>query len=105
MRDDEVTAVILAGGEGRRMGGRDKGWEPVAGRPLRQVAHVPNLGSLRVAGSSGAARTIAGSSGVGGARRSGNGQARAHGGGPDADVIRGRGGADMRAVLSFLAAH
>ena len=38
MRDDEVTAVILAGGEGRRMGGRDKGWEPVAGRPL--IEHV-----------------------------------------------------------------
>ncbi|KXS37890.1 MAG: molybdopterin-guanine dinucleotide biosynthesis protein A [Halomonadaceae bacterium T82-2] len=38
MREGEVTAVILAGGEGRRMGGRDKGWEPLAGRPL--IAHA-----------------------------------------------------------------
>lgn len=33
-----VTGLILAGGLGRRMGGRDKGLEPLAGRPL--VAHV-----------------------------------------------------------------
>lgn len=33
-----LTGMILAGGEGRRMGGRDKGLEPFAGLPL--VAHV-----------------------------------------------------------------
>jgi molybdopterin-guanine dinucleotide biosynthesis protein A len=33
-----VTGLILAGGEGRRMGGADKGLIPLAGRPL--VAHV-----------------------------------------------------------------
>ncbi|HET7312775.1 molybdenum cofactor guanylyltransferase MobA [Salinisphaera sp.] len=30
----QVTAGILAGGEGRRLGGADKGWYEVAGRPL-----------------------------------------------------------------------
>lgn len=40
MHEDEVTAVILAGGEGRRMGGRDKGWESFAGEPL--ITHVVN---------------------------------------------------------------
>lgn len=34
----ELTGMILAGGEGRRMGGRDKGLEPFAGLPL--VAYV-----------------------------------------------------------------
>ena len=34
----ELTGMVLAGGEGRRMGGRDKGLEPFAGLPL--VAHV-----------------------------------------------------------------
>lgn len=29
-----LTGMVLAGGEGRRMGGRDKGLEPFAGRPL-----------------------------------------------------------------------
>ncbi|GAB2804260.1 molybdenum cofactor guanylyltransferase [Halomonas shantousis] len=38
MRADDITAVILAGGEGRRMGGRDKGWEPLLGQPL--IRHV-----------------------------------------------------------------
>lgn len=33
-----LTGLVLAGGEGRRMGGRDKGLEPFAGLPL--VAHV-----------------------------------------------------------------
>lgn len=34
----ELSGMILAGGQGRRMSGRDKGLEPFAGRPL--VAHV-----------------------------------------------------------------
>jgi molybdopterin-guanine dinucleotide biosynthesis protein A len=38
-----ISAWILAGGEGRRMGGRDKGLVPFQGRPL--VAHV--LSTLR----------------------------------------------------------
>ncbi len=33
-----VTGVILAGGAGRRMGGRDKGLVPLCGRPM--AAHV-----------------------------------------------------------------
>ncbi len=33
-----LTAVILAGGQGSRMGGADKGWLALAGEPL--VAHV-----------------------------------------------------------------
>jgi len=33
-----ITGVVLAGGQGRRMGGVDKGLQPLAGRPL--VAHV-----------------------------------------------------------------
>lgn len=35
---NDLTGLILAGGQGRRMGGRDKGLELLAGRPL--VAHV-----------------------------------------------------------------
>lgn len=35
---EALTGMILAGGQGRRMGGRDKGLEPFAGRPL--VEHV-----------------------------------------------------------------
>ncbi|MDT8878349.1 molybdenum cofactor guanylyltransferase MobA [Halomonas saccharevitans] len=35
---EALTGMILAGGQGRRMGGRDKGLEPFAERPL--VAHV-----------------------------------------------------------------
>lgn len=33
-----VTGIILAGGEGRRMDGQDKGWIPFRGKPL--VEHV-----------------------------------------------------------------
>ncbi|MGY3869117.1 molybdenum cofactor guanylyltransferase MobA [Aeromonas crassostreae] len=33
-----VSAVILAGGRASRMGGDDKGWVPLAGKPL--IAHV-----------------------------------------------------------------
>lgn len=35
---EEITGVILAGGQGRRMGGVDKGWVEFAGRPL--IEHV-----------------------------------------------------------------
>ena len=37
-QDPQVTAVILAGGMGRRMGGKDKGLVALEGRPL--IAHV-----------------------------------------------------------------
>lgn len=37
----KVTAVILAGGLGRRMGGRDKGLIPLDGRPL--ISHVIDI--------------------------------------------------------------
>ena len=37
-RSVDVTAAILAGGEGRRVGGSDKGLLPLAGRPL--IEHV-----------------------------------------------------------------
>jgi molybdenum cofactor guanylyltransferase len=30
----QITAAILAGGEGKRLGGRDKGLEPLTGKPL-----------------------------------------------------------------------
>ena len=39
----EITAVVLAGGKARRMGGEDKGLVEVAGRPM--VAHT--IGALR----------------------------------------------------------
>jgi molybdopterin-guanine dinucleotide biosynthesis protein A len=47
----EITAVILAGGRARRMGGEDKGLIPLEGRPM--VAHVitalqPQVGELMV---------------------------------------------------------
>ncbi len=38
LRHGDITAVILAGGRGRRMGGDDKGLIPLAGRPM--IAHV-----------------------------------------------------------------
>lgn len=38
MTADDITGVILAGGQGRRMGGVDKGWTSFDGRPL--IAHV-----------------------------------------------------------------
>lgn len=43
----ELTGLILAGGQGRRMGWRDKGLEPFAGRPL--AAHVRERLAGRVA--------------------------------------------------------
>lgn len=47
----EITGVVLAGGQGSRMGGVDKGLAPFRGRPL--VAHVierfaPQVGELLV---------------------------------------------------------
>ena len=38
MKSRSVTAAILAGGAGKRLGGRDKGLESLAGRPL--IAYV-----------------------------------------------------------------
>ena len=51
MRSDEVTGVVLAGGQGSRMGGVDKGLQPFRGRPM--VAHVlerlaPQVGAILV---------------------------------------------------------
>ena len=45
----DIAAVILAGGRGSRMGGRDKGLMPLAGRPM--IAHVldalkPQVGTV-----------------------------------------------------------
>ncbi|GAB3671745.1 molybdenum cofactor guanylyltransferase MobA [Salinisphaera aquimarina] len=34
MTREQITAGILAGGEGRRLGGIDKGWYEIGGRPL-----------------------------------------------------------------------
>jgi molybdopterin-guanine dinucleotide biosynthesis protein A len=36
MRHESITGVILAGGQGRRMGGVDKGLQPLRGKPLVQ---------------------------------------------------------------------
>ncbi len=36
MSHQKVTAVILAGGQGRRMGGQDKGWIEYQGKPMIQ---------------------------------------------------------------------
>jgi molybdopterin-guanine dinucleotide biosynthesis protein A len=46
---DDVAGIVLAGGRGRRMGGVDKGWVELAGRPM--IAHVlerfrPQVGEL-----------------------------------------------------------
>lgn len=47
----DVTGVILAGGRGRRMGGQDKGWLMLDGRPLVEHALsrlAPQVGGLVV---------------------------------------------------------
>ncbi|HVF63334.1 MAG TPA: molybdenum cofactor guanylyltransferase MobA [Casimicrobiaceae bacterium] len=48
---DDVTGVVLAGGQGRRMGGVDKGWVMLSGRSM--IEHVldrlsPQVGSIIV---------------------------------------------------------
>lgn len=56
---DDVLGVILAGGQGRRMGGADKALVPLAGRPL--VAHVaerfaPQVGRMALSANGDPAR-------------------------------------------------
>lgn len=51
IRRSDIIGLILAGGRGQRMGGRDKGLQPFAGRPL--VEHVmarlrPQVGALLI---------------------------------------------------------
>lgn len=51
MEQAAITAVILAGGQATRLGGVDKGLQPLAGRPL--VAHVlerlrPQVGEVLI---------------------------------------------------------
>ncbi len=51
MADPDVTGVVLAGGQGRRMGGVDKGLVELDGRPM--VAHVlarlaPQVGDVLI---------------------------------------------------------
>lgn len=48
-RKETITGIILAGGRARRMGGRDKGLVPFAGRPLVEwaiEALAPQVGGL-----------------------------------------------------------
>jgi len=50
-RPEHITGLILAGGQGLRMGGRDKGWVDWQGRPL--ILHVierlrPQVGALMI---------------------------------------------------------
>ncbi len=46
MPNQEVTGVVLAGGMSRRMGGRDKGWIELEGKPL--IRHAIDLISSQV---------------------------------------------------------
>ncbi|VVE08401.1 molybdenum cofactor guanylyltransferase [Pandoraea aquatica] len=51
IRRSDITGLILAGGRGQRMGGRDKGLQPFAGRPLVEHAMArlrPQVGALLV---------------------------------------------------------
>lgn len=50
-RREAITGLILAGGRGRRMGGRDKGLVPFAGQPLVEwaiEALSPQVGRLAI---------------------------------------------------------
>ncbi|MFK0379219.1 molybdenum cofactor guanylyltransferase MobA [Pandoraea sp. NPDC090278] len=50
-RRSDITGLILAGGRGQRMGGRDKGLQPFAGRPLVEHAIArlhPQVGALLI---------------------------------------------------------
>ena len=47
----DITGLVLAGGQGRRMGGVDKGWVELGGRPM--IAHVldrfmPQVGDVLI---------------------------------------------------------
>ena len=47
----DITGIVLAGGQGRRMGGVDKGWVELAGKPM--IAHVlarlvPQVGDVLI---------------------------------------------------------
>ena len=47
----EITGIVLAGGQGRRMGGIDKGWVELDGRPM--ITHVlerfaPQVGDVLI---------------------------------------------------------
>ena len=47
----QVTGVVLAGGQGRRMGGVDKGLKPLRGKPMVQWAierFAPQVGELLI---------------------------------------------------------
>jgi len=47
----EITGLILAGGRGERMGGLDKGWVEVQGRPLIETVverFAPQVGTLLI---------------------------------------------------------
>ncbi len=51
MKDTEVTGLILAGGQGRRMGGIDKGLQPFRGRPMVEWVVerlAPQVGALLI---------------------------------------------------------
>jgi molybdenum cofactor guanylyltransferase len=59
MRDARVTAVILAGGAGQRVGGQDKGWLAWRGRALVEHALsriVPQAGAVIVSANRNLAR-------------------------------------------------
>lgn len=56
---EQISAGILAGGQGRRLGGIDKGWYAVDGQPLieRTLARVrPQVGSIVVSANRSLAR-------------------------------------------------
>lgn len=51
MTREEITGVILAGGQGRRMGGIDKGLQELQGRPMVQwvlARLAPQVGSVLI---------------------------------------------------------